>query len=140
MVHYLGYLSCHQILVEVETPLVLLPPPQGGSGAKVRRDPGDPTTRKKKGSVYEAEKEFLYEELGDDVTVCPRCKLDQVTHSNLMSHVKKFHKDIYNFLCKKCDRGFMSKAGLNMHKATHRMIKYHVKWKGVEPSAVQQKA
>ena len=42
------------------------PPPQGGSGAaKVRRDPGDPTTRKKGGSVYEAERDFLPEELGN---------------------------------------------------------------------------
>ena len=109
------------------------PPPQGGSGAaKVRRDPGDPTTRKKGGSVYEAEKDFLPEELGNDVSVCPRCHLDQVTHSNLMSHVKKFHKDIYNFLCKKCDRGFMSKAGLNMHKATHKTTKIPCEVEGCE--------
>ena len=80
VVPYLGYLSCHQILVEVEIPLGPPPPPQGGSGAKVRRHPGDPTTRKKGESVYEAEKEFQPEELGNDVSVCPRCHLDQVTH------------------------------------------------------------
>ena len=138
--HYLGYLKYHQILVEVETPRSSSPQ-QGGSGAvKVKRDPGDPTTRKKGGSVYEAEKDFLPEELGNDVSVCPRCHLDQVTHSNLMSHVKKFHKDIYNFLCKKCDRGFMSKAGLNMHKLLIRLLKYHVKRKGVKQSVAQQKA
>ena len=82
--------------------------------------------------MYEAEKEFLPEESGNDVTICPRCHLDQVTCSNLMSHVKKFHKDIYNFLCKKCDKGFMSKAGLNMHKATHKGTKIPCEVEGCE--------
>ena len=72
--------------MEVETPPGPPLHPKGESGAvKVRRDLGDPTTRKKGGSVYEPEKEFLPEELGDDVSVCPRCHLDQVTHSNLMT-------------------------------------------------------
>ena len=41
------------------------------------RDPGDPTTRKKKGGKYQTEEKIPDEELGADVTICPRCKLDQ---------------------------------------------------------------
>ena len=78
----------------------------------VAGDPKDPTTRKKKGGEYEPEKEIGEDEITDDATVCPRCKLDQKTHLKLMSHIKKFHKDVFNFLCEVCDKGFVSKYGL----------------------------
>ena len=43
---------------------------------------------KKKGGEYEPEKEIGEDEIADNPTVCPRCKLDldQRTHSKLMSH------------------------------------------------------
>ena len=75
------------------------------------RDPSDPTTRKKKGGKYQAEEKIPDEELGVDVTICLRCKIDQKTHTKLITHVKKYHEDVFNFLCKKCDRGFITRAG-----------------------------
>ena len=95
------------------------PPPPPPPGKGVRRDPGDPKTRKKGGGVFEGEKEITPEELGPDVTKCPRCHLEQGTHPKLMSHVRKYHDDIFNFRCKKCDRGFMTREGLRLHKLTH---------------------
>ena len=91
----------------------------GGGGAGVVGDPKDPTTRKKKGGEYEPGKEIGEDEIADDATVCPRCKLDQKTHSKLMSHIKKFHKDVFNFLCEECDKGFVSKYGFKMHQKFH---------------------
>ena len=85
----------------------------------VERDPADPTTRKKKGGRYQSEEKIADEELGRDVTICPRCKLDQKTHSRLITHVKKYHEDIFNFLCKKCDRGFITRDGWKTHMKSH---------------------
>ena len=85
----------------------------------VVRDPADPTTRKKKGGKYQAEEKIPDEELGDDVTVCPRCKREEKTHTRLMTHVKKFHEDIFNFLCKECDRGFITRSGWKTHMKSH---------------------
>ena len=36
-----------------------------------------------------------------------------------MIHIKKFHKDIFNHLCKKCDRGFITLDGYTKHKLLH---------------------
>ena len=90
----------------------------GGSGAVIG-DPKDPTTKKKRGGEYEPEKEFGEDEILNDSNVCPRCKVDQKSHSKLLSHIKKFHRDVFNFLCDECDKGFVSKYGFNMHKKTH---------------------
>ena len=35
------------------------------------------------------------------------------------THIKKFHKDIFNHLCKKCDHGFITLNALNKHKIQH---------------------
>ena len=43
------------------------------------------------------------------------------THSNLVSHIRKFHEDVFNFLCKECDRGFLTRLGWNNHKKSHKM-------------------
>ena len=48
-----------------------------GGGGVVVGDPKDPRTRVKKGGEYEPEKEIGEDEIGDNATVCPRCKLDQ---------------------------------------------------------------
>ena len=94
--------------------------PDGGGGAgAVVRDPKNPKTRLKKGGIYEPEKEFGEDEIPDDAVICPRCKQDQKTHSKLMTHIKKFHKDVFNFLCPECDKGFVSKYGWKMHKKFH---------------------
>ena len=77
----------------------------------------DPTTNKRKGGVYEGEKEV--EEEDDDTTVCPRCHQDQKTKARYYTHIKKFHKDIFNFVCEKCDKGMVTKEGLKMHMKTH---------------------
>ena len=102
----------------------------GGGGAgesgkkkkkKRKRDPADPTTRKRKGGKYQAEEKIPDEELGKDVTVCPKCGEDKKSHSNLVSHIRKFHEDVFNFLCKECDRGFLTRLGWNNHKKSHKM-------------------
>ena len=95
----------------------------GGSGGVVVGDPKDPKTRKKRGGEFEPEKEFGENEIPDDMSVCPRCKVDQKTHSHLLSHIKKFHRYVFNFLCDECDKGFVSKYGYNMHKKTHKKEK-----------------
>ena len=98
---------------------------QGGGGVSVERDPKDPTTKKKKGGIYEPAKEFGEDEIADNATICPRCKVDQKTHSKLMTHIKKFHKDVFNFLCSECDKGFVSKYGWKMHQMVHDTEKIH---------------
>ena len=85
----------------------------------VERDPSDPTTRKKKGGKYQPEEKIPDEELGHDITICPRCKVDQKTHTKLLTHVKKYHEDIFNFLCKECDRGFIKRDGWKTHVKGH---------------------
>ena len=99
---------------------------RGGAGVVVG-DPKDPRTRTKKGEEYEPEKEIGEDEIADNATVCPRCKLDQKTHSKLMSHIKKFHKDVFNFLCEECDKGFVSKYGFKMHQKFHEKNKIKCK-------------
>ena len=98
-----------------------------GGACVVAGDPKDPTTRKKKGGEYEPEKEIGEDETADNGTVCPRCKLDQKTHSKLMSHIKKFHKDVFNFLCEECDKEFVSKYGFKMHQKFHQKEKIKCK-------------
>ena len=85
----------------------------------VERDPSDPTTRKKKGGKYQAEEKIPDEELGQDITICPRCKIDQKTHTKLLTHVRKYHEDVFNFLYKECDRGFITRAGWKTHERSH---------------------
>ena len=82
-------------------------------------DPGDPTTKQKTGGGFEGEKEIGDDEINQDTSICPRCHLDQKSYSRLMSHIKKFHQDIFHFLCDKCDRGFMTKAGARKHRQSH---------------------
>ena len=45
----------------------------------------------------------------------------------LMSHIKKFHKDVFNFLCEECDKGFVSKYGFKMHQKFHEKEKIKCK-------------
>ena len=100
----------------------------GGGGAatvSVERDPKDPTTKMKKGGIYEPEKEFGADEIPNNAVMCPRCKSNEKTHSKLLTHIKKFHKDVFNFLCPQCDRGFISKYGWKMHKKFHEEEKIH---------------
>ena len=44
-----------------------------------------------------------------------------------MSHIKKFHKDVFNFLCEECDKGFVSKYGFKMHQKFHEKEKIKCK-------------
>ena len=103
---------------------------KGGRGGKGRRpddddddqqpgDPSDPTTKRRKGAKYVPETEVTEEEIGETDSVCPRCKIDQHTHARLMSHIKKFHSDEFNFLCKECDRGFLTRVGWQSHMKSH---------------------
>ena len=149
---------------EPEPPLPSLPDPdniptpskrgKGSSGSKRRRkddddddddddderDPADPTTRKQKGGKYQGEEKISEEELGHDVTVCPRCKTDQKTHSRLLSHVQKFHEDVFNFLCKECDRGFITKLGWRSHMKSHMQGAKRVKCKKCKKDFIDKKS
>ena len=49
----------------------------------------------------------------------PRYKRDEKTHTRLITHVMKFHEDILNFLCKECDRGFITRQGWQAHMKSH---------------------
>ena len=82
------------------------------------RRPDDPTIRKKKLGRFEGEKEFTDTEL-ENTTICPRCKINLKTRGRFDTHIKKFHKDIFNHLCKKCDRGFITLDGYTKHKLLH---------------------
>ena len=82
------------------------------------RRPDDPTIRKKKVGRFEGEKEFTDTEL-ENTTICPRCNIDLKTRGRFDTHIKKFHKDIFNHLCKKCDRGFIMLEGYTKHKLLH---------------------
>ena len=88
---------------------------------KKKRDPSDPKTRKRKGGKFAAEEKIPEQELSRDVTVCPRCKIDKKSHSALLSHIQKFHEDSFNFLCKTCDRGFMTRRGWKNHRKSHKI-------------------
>ena len=113
----------------------------GGAGAvAVERDPKDPTTKKKKGGIYEPEKEFGENEIADDAVICPWGKADQKTHSHLMAHIKKFHKDVFNFLCDECDKGFISKYGWKMHKKFHEKEKIQCEKEGCSSEFSTQKS
>ena len=82
------------------------------------RRPDDPTIRKKKVGRFEGEKEFQDTEL-ENTTICPRCHIDLKTRGRFDTHIKKFHKDIFNHLCRKCDRGFITLDGYTKHKLQH---------------------
>ena len=51
---------------------------------------------KKKVGRFEEEKEFQDTEL-ENTTICPRCHIDLKTRGRFDTHIKKFHKDIFNF-------------------------------------------
>ena len=118
---------------------------KGSSGGKRKDDDdgdddGDPTTRKKKAGKYQAEEKILNEELGSDVTICPRCILDQKTHTRLITNVRKFHEDVFNFLCKECDRGFITRNGWKIHMKSHNKQANRLKCpKGCEKDFVDKK-
>ena len=82
------------------------------------RRPDDPTIRKKKVGRFEGEREFKDTEL-ENTTICPCCNIDLKTRGRFDTHIKKFHKDIFNHLCKKCDRGFITLDGYTKHKLLH---------------------
>ena len=63
-------------------------------------------------------KNFTDTEL-ENTTICPHCKIDLKTRGHFDTHIKKFHKDIFNHLCKKCDRGFITLDGYTKHKLLH---------------------
>ena len=74
--------------------------------------------RKKKVGRFEGEKEFKDTEL-ENTTICPCCNIDLKTRGHFDTHIRKFHKDIFNHLCKKCDRGFIMLDGYTKHKLLH---------------------
>ena len=82
------------------------------------RRPDDPMIRKKKLGRFEGEKEFTDTEL-ENTTICPRCKINLKTRGRFDTHIKKFHKDIFNHLCKKCERGFITLDSYTKHKLLH---------------------
>ena len=43
---------------------------------------------------FEGEKEFTDTKL-ENTTICPRCNIDLKTRGRFDTHIKKFHKDIY---------------------------------------------
>ena len=91
------------------------------------RRPDDPTIRKKKVGRFEGEKEFQDTEL-KNTTICPRCHIDLKTRGRFDTHIKKFHKDIFNYLCRKCDRGFITLDGYTKHKLQHDKKAEKIKW------------
>ena len=82
-------------------------------------DPSDPTTKKRKGAKYQPEEKIPDKEIDEAISICPRCKKDQGSHPRLMTHIKKFHEDQFNFLCDTCDRGFITRVGWESHKKSH---------------------
>ena len=89
---------------------------QDENGAK--RNPADPTVRKRTLGKWEGEKEIPEADL-EGTTICPRCHIDQKTRGRFDTHIKKFHKDIFNHLCRVCDHGFITSAGLQDHMLKH---------------------
>ena len=82
------------------------------------RRPDDPMIRKKKVGRFEGERKFKDTEL-ENTTICPRCNIDLKTRGRFDTHIKKFHKDIFNHLCKKCDQGFITLDSYTKHKLLH---------------------
>ena len=52
-------------------------------------------------------------------TTCTHCSVDCKTTKNLKTHIKKFHKGQVKFVCAKCNKGFVSQEGRNMHEKGH---------------------
>ena len=51
--------------------------------------------------------------------ICKVCN-DTFTSTNALSrHIKKFHKDEYNFTCTKCKKGFMNEESFRNHAKKH---------------------
>ena len=84
----------------------------------------DPQVKRRRGGVFEAEKNGQ-QEVPDDTTICPICKMDCNSNSRLHTHMKKFHRDTFNFFCERpdCGKGLVTKEGLKLHMLTHKKKK-----------------
>ena len=68
----------------------------------------------------EVDKDILSVEEGE--TVCKNCELDCKTSSGLQKHIDNKHKDIAPFVCKVCNKGFITRNGYKKHKVQHKSI------------------
>ena len=66
-------------------------------------------------------------QLGEDIRdpvegqkECDICHKKFQTTASVQKHVDSKHRDIHNYVCKLCNKGFMNKSGYKLHKLTHR--------------------
>ena len=65
----------------------------------------------------------LGSDIGDPVEgekECKKCNKTFKTTGSYQKHTDARHRDNFPYVCKVCDKGFVSKSGYRMHKLTHR--------------------
>ena len=100
----------------------------------------DPQVVRRRGGVFEAEKNGQ-QEVPDDTTICPICNMDCKSNSRLHTHMKKFHRDTFNFFCEKpdCGKGLVTKEGLKLHMLTHKKKKIKCTVQGCDSECSSRK-
>ena len=90
--------------------------------------------------MFEAEKNGQ-QEVPDDTTICPICQMDYKSNSRLHTHMKKFHRDTFNFFCEKpdCGKGLVTKEGLKLHMLTHKKKKIKCTVQGCDSECSSRK-
>ena len=69
----------------------------------------------------EVEQDIQVVEKGE--SVCKKCNMDCKTSSGLQRHLDTKHRDIAEFVCKICNKGFVRRDGYKKHKWQHKTKK-----------------
>ena len=51
---------------------------------------------------------------------CENCHRDFKSTADLIQHIDVKHKDLYSYICSKCNKGFTSRSGYKKHKFQHK--------------------
>ena len=89
---------------------------KGGEGKEENTDEEDKAKRRREEMVVK-EKDIQEVNVGD--VHCNKCDKDFPKTSLLMRHIDKYHKHVYMFNCRMCNKGFLNIRGYEEYKQQH---------------------
>ena len=84
---------------------------------EVTEDKDEDQAKRRREEIVVREKDIQEVNPGD--VSCKKCKKDFPKTSLLMRHIDKYHKHIYMFNCRICNKGFLNIRGYEEHKQQH---------------------
>ena len=80
-------------------------------------DTEEENVKKRREEIVVREKDMQEVNAGDDT--CDKCKRKFPRTSLLMCHIDKYHKHVFMYNCKICNKGLMTVRGYEEHKVQH---------------------